>query len=195
MANDRIPQCEKIRRYTGIVIVRTRPVERTIVLLEKKIRSKDWGLKIRRNIHVSRFTYLEYYSEAIIMLVSDEAEDSNPIGFEIGIYLKRPCILPMKTIPLGASDRTTLSKRRGCTRLLAVLIATRAPSWKLGEKENDLAFSVNDSHERVVHVTLRIDRFERVLLAAKHGSFDRYRIPPFSLFSLFLNASCRLLFF
>lgn len=69
MANDRIPQCEKIRRYTGIVIVRTRPVERTIVPLEKKIRSKDWGLRIRRNIHVSRFTYLEYYSEAIIMLV------------------------------------------------------------------------------------------------------------------------------
>lgn len=57
MANDRIPQCEKIRRYTGIVIVRTRPVERTIVLLEKKIRSKDWGLRIRRNVHVSRFTF------------------------------------------------------------------------------------------------------------------------------------------
>lgn len=31
------------------------------------------------------------------------------------------------------------------------------------KKTNDLAFSVNDSHERVVHVTLRIDRLERIL--------------------------------
>lgn len=155
---------------------------------------KDSSERSRFTFHVLRISNI-IQKQLLCLCPFDEAEDSNPIGFEIGIYLKRPCILPMKTIPLGASDRTTLSKRRGCTRLSAVLIATRAPSWKLGEKENDLAFSVNDSHERVVHVTLRIDRFERVLLAAKHGSFDRYRIPPFSLFSLFLNASCRLLFF
>lgn len=109
MANDRIPQCEKIRRYTGIVIVRTRPVERTIVPLEKKIRSKDWGLRIRRNIHVLRISNI-IQKQLLCSCPFDEAEDSNPIGFEIGIYLKRPCILQMKTIPLGASDRTTHSR-------------------------------------------------------------------------------------
>lgn len=100
----------------------------------------------------------------MIMLVSIKDFESDRRKLESTWRYGRASI-PTKTIPLErrALETTWLHATVGrIDRDTRTVLETRRK-----KKTNDLAFSVNDSHERVVHVTLRIDRLERVLLAAK----------------------------
>lgn len=123
----------------------------------------------------------------MIMLVSIKDFESDRRKLESTWRYARASI-PTKTIPFErrALETTWLHATVGrIDRDTRTVLETRRK-----KKTNDLAFSVNDSHERVVHVTLRIDRLERVLLAAKTRLIRLLSHPHRSLliFFLFLNA-------
>lgn len=74
------------------------------------------GLGIKDSSERSRFTFHVFYVSRILFRSNYYARVRSMRrririqSDEIGIYLKRSCILQMKTIPLGASDRTTHSR-------------------------------------------------------------------------------------